>query len=86
MRLSLFDLSGLSHNRDKGCINNALIAREQGPPEHLCRCDDDPVSRVTMEPGRQRRHGCRDRRRDTETLDQRGCPCRSTNPARGAAA
>jgi hypothetical protein len=76
MRLSFFDLSGLGHSGDKGCLNNSLIAREQGPPEHLCRCDDDPVSRVTMETGRQCRHGCRNRRSDTETLDQWGRHCR----------
>jgi len=74
--MKLFDLRRLGQGGDKRCINNALIAREQGPPEHLCRRDDDPVSQVAMEPGRKCRHSCRNRRTDTETLDQWGRRCR----------
>ena len=74
--VKFFDLAGLDQSGDKRCINNTLITRQQGPPEHLCRRNNDPVSRVAMEPGRKRRHSCRNRRRDTETLDQRGRLCR----------
>jgi hypothetical protein len=66
------DHVGLGQSRDKRCVNDTLIAREQGPPEHLCRRDNDPVSRVAMEPDGKRCHRCRHRRSDAETLNQRG--------------
>jgi hypothetical protein len=55
------DHVGLGQSGDKRCVNDTLIAREQGPPEHLCRRDNDPVSRVAMEPDGKRCHRCRHR-------------------------
>ena len=66
------DHVGLSQSGDKRGINDTLIAREQGPPEHLYRRENDSVSRVAMEPDGERRHRCRHRRSDAETLNQRG--------------
>jgi hypothetical protein len=66
------DHVGLGQRGDKRGINDTLIAREQGPPEHLCRRENDPVSWVAMEPDGKRRDRCRHRRSDAETLNQRG--------------
>ena len=35
--VKFFDLTELGQSGDKRRINTTLIAREQGPPEHLCR-------------------------------------------------
>ena len=66
------DLVGLGQSGDKRRINDRLIAREQSPPDHLCRRDNDPVHWVAMEPGGKRRHSCRHRQSDAQTLHQRG--------------